>query len=420
MNLQYMDRSTLLQAATLLEAENRKLLSQVLQLKQQVRQLQGQEPEQLAMEVMQLEQQLAMRNRLLFGDKSEKRPRASKHEDTQTPEQKGHGPRPQPSLPVLETVHRLEQADQVCLSCGGQLTEWQGQSEESEQIESIQRCFVLVKHKRLKYRCECGGCVETALGPNKLIAGGRYAPSVAIGVAVDKYADHLPLERQARIMTRQGLTMDSQTLWDQIDALAHHLQPAYERLHQYVLTHPVLGADETPWKLLGHRGKVSSRCYAWALCAPDAVLYRIDGSRSAEAAGKILRDFSGTLLCDGYTAYESRRKQGASFRIAHCWAHVRRKFIEAEPTAPKECSHVLDLIGQLYALEHEVRDGPPEARLAARQTKSRHIVQAIHRWALQVQALPQSALGKAIGYMGSLWPGLQVFLWSGPKKVYAV
>jgi len=55
------------------------------------------------------------------------------------------------------------------------------------------------------------------------------------------------------------LTMDSQTLWDQLDALARHLQPAYERLHDYVLSQPVLGADETPWKLMGLRAKASTR-----------------------------------------------------------------------------------------------------------------------------------------------------------------
>jgi transposase len=136
-------------------------------------------------------------------------------------------------------------------------------------------------------------------------------------LAVDKYADHLPLERQARIVSRQGLTIESQTLWDQLDALAQHLQPAYERLHEYVLQHSVLGADETPWRLLGHNGKASKRWYAWALCSPDAVIYRIDESRSAEAARAILRDFAGTLVCDGYTAYHALQKQGARFRIAH-------------------------------------------------------------------------------------------------------
>lgn len=404
------DPEFLRRAVSVLDSENRKLIQEVLELKRRVRELEGKAPVQLDMDVAELEQQLHVRNRLLFGDKSEKRPRSDVAATASKAAQTGHGPREQPKLPVIETVHRLDDADRVCNACGGELEEWTGQSEDSEEIESIQRCFIRVKHRRLKYRCRCGGCVETALGPKKLIAGGRYAPSVAIHVAVDKYADHLPLERQARIITRQGLTIDSQTLWDQIDALARHLEPAHERLHDYVLGHDVLGADETPWKLLGHSGKRSQRWYAWALCAADAVIYRIDESRSAEAAARVLRDFRGTIVCDGYTAYEALKKRGAAFRIAHCWAHVRRKFIEAEHTAPEQCREVLDLIGQLYAIEREAADAPPDERLAAREAKSKSIVKEIHRWALTADALPQSALGKAVGYLGSLWPGLQVFL----------
>jgi transposase len=403
------DPDTLRQAVSVLDNENRKLIAQVLDLKRRVRELEGKEPLQLEMEVAELEQQLAIRNRMLFGDSSEQR--GSKRKTLSSDkEQTGHGPRPQPKLPQIETTHALDEADRVCTACGGELELWEGQSEDSEEIESIQRCFIRVLHKRLKYRCRCGGCIETALGPKKLIAGGRYAPSVAVAIAVDKYADHLPLERQARIMTRQGLAIESQTLWDQLEALALHLQPAYERLHEYVLQHAVLGADETPWRLLGHNGKASKRWYAWALCAPDAVIYRINESRSAEAGRAIIRDFAGTLVCDGYTAYHALQKQGASFRIAHCWALARRKFIEAEDSAPVPCKQVLDLIGELYAVERDVKGRPPDEVLAARRAHSKPLLKQIHQWALQTTTLPQSPLGKAIGYLSSLWPGLQVFV----------
>jgi transposase len=314
------DPEMLRQAIGVLDSENRKLIEQVLELKRKVRELEGKEPQQLALEVSELEHQLQVRNRLLFGERSEKR--GPKHRaNDEAREQSGHGPQPQPALPLLETRHVLDDADRVCPACGAKLQVWEGQTEDSEEIESIERCFIRMLHKRQKYRCACGGCIETALGPKKLIAGGRYAPSVAVHIAVDKYSDHLPLERQARIMTRQGLTIESQTLWDQIDALAKHLAPAYERLHDYVLGHSVLGADETPWRLMGHQGKASKRWYAWALCAPNAVIYRLNESRSAEAARAIVREFAGTLVCDGYTAYAALQKQGSSFRIAHCWAH---------------------------------------------------------------------------------------------------
>jgi transposase len=404
-----LDPQTLLKAAKLLDAENRKLIDMVLELRRELSEAKGKSPFQLALEVEDLQHQLQQRNRALFGDSSERRPRDPKDSAPSPKKQTGHGPTAQPALPNIVVMHELDAADAVCNVCGGHLVEWEGQTEDSEEIESIQRCFAVLQHKRKKYRCKCGGCVETAPGPRKLIPGGRYATSVAVAIAVDKYADHLPLERQAQIMNRQGLVIESQTLWDQIDALAMHLQPAYERLHSYLLSKDVLGADETTWSLLGHRGKASKRWYAWALCADDAVLYRLDESRSAEAARKIIGDFKGTLVSDGYTGYQALKKQGASFRIAHCWAHVRRKFIEAESSAKAQCAEVLDLIGKLYAVERSIT-GPPQERMAIRHEQSRPIIEQIHRWALSTPSLPQSPLGKAIGYLSSLWQGLVVFL----------
>ena len=409
MRLDDLDQTNLLKAAKLLDSENRKLIDMVLDLRRELSEAKGKSAFQLALEVEDLQYQLAQRNRMLFGDSSEKRPREPKTDAAASKKQTGHGPTEQPALPNIVVMHELDVADAICNSCGGQLVEWEGQTEDSEEIESVQRCFAILQHKRKKYRCKCGGCVETAPGPKKLIPGGRYATSVAVAIAVDKYADHLPLERQAQIMNRQGLVLESQTLWDQIDALAARLQPAYERLHEYLLTKDVLGADETTWKLLGHQGKSSKRWYTWALCADDAVFYRLDESRSAEAAGKIIRDFKGTLVSDGYTAYHALKKQGADFRIAHCWAHVRRKFVDAENSARMQCGQVLDLIGKLYEVEREIT-GPPEERLRIRNERSRPLIDQIHRWALSTPSLPQSPLGKAIGYMSSLWQGLQVFL----------
>src|SRR5690606_10599298 len=206
---------------------------------------------------------------------------------------------------------------QVCKACGGRLTEWSGQYEESEEIDVLERRFVLKKHKRQKYRCGCGQCIETAPGPVKLFDGARYSVNFAVHVAMGKYADHLPLERQVRMMQRDGLEIDSQTLWDQLNALGQLLKPAHERLHGYVLSQPVIGVDETHWRLMGEKGKkqggAGKRWQAWAVVAPEAVCYRLLDSRSAEAAGEVLRDYSGTILCDGYGAYASLKKKGGRF-----------------------------------------------------------------------------------------------------------
>jgi len=272
------------------------------------------------------------------------------------------------------------------------------QFEESYEVDVLERQFVLVRHKRRKYRCRCGGCIETALGPNKLIPGGRYSIDFAVSVAIAKYAEHAPLERQIRVMKRQGLVIDSQTLWDQLNALAKWLTPVHDRLHAYVLSQPVIGADETFWRLM-EIGQ-NKRWQTSAVCAPDAVSYRILDSRSSAAASRVLGDYEGTILCDGYSAYDSLQKRSGRFQLAHCWAHVRRKFFEAAPLAPEPCKQVLDLIGELYNAERPCKSDEDRARVRAE--RSCDILTRIQAWALEQRALPQSPLGKAIRYMGDL------------------
>jgi transposase len=97
------------------------------------------------------------------------------------------------------------------------------------------------------------------------------------------------------------------------------------------------------------------------------------------------------------------RKRGGRFQLAHCWAHVRRKFIEAEVEAPNECDEAVALIAELYAVEKRANTGPPEERARLRQTESRPIVKRIERRALGVRALPGSGLRRAIEYMGGMW-----------------
>src|SRR5207249_4200104 len=200
-----------------------------------------------------------------------------------------------------------------------------------------------------KYRCRCGECITTAPGPAKLVPGGRYSVDFAVAVAVAKYLDHLPLARQVRQMARVGLVVDTQTLWDQLLALGHHLTPTYDALVAEVLTAPVLGADETTWQLM-EPGR-SKTWWVWALCRPDAVVYRLLGTRSAAGAATVLGDYRGIVLCDGYAAYRALAKRGTEERagptitLAHCWAHVRRQYVEAEPSYP-QTAEILARIGE--------------------------------------------------------------------------
>jgi transposase len=236
-----------------------------------------------------LKELLAQRERALFGPSSEQRPRQDSPPPPPPSPRRGHGPTAQPRLPIVETIHELDDADRTCPQCGGTLKEMTGQTEDSEEITVVERQYVLVKHQRKKYRCACNGCVDTAPAPPRLAArpdrrGHRYAPAFAVEVAIDKYLDHLPLERQARRMGREGLAIDSQTLWDQIDALATVLQPTYEALQRYVLAAPVIGADETWWRFLQGRG--APRWWAWSVTRADAVAYTILGRAQNARTGR--------------------------------------------------------------------------------------------------------------------------------------
>jgi transposase len=400
------DPAFLRKAATLLESENRKLLRENIELRARLQEISG-SPQQLGMREAELERQLALRNKKLFGRSSEKRKGSGGESAESTEPQTGHGPREQLQLEQVERSHDVDVHDRVCTQCGGQLQEWVGQFEESEEIDVIERRYVRLKHKRKKYRCSCGGCIETAPVPARLISGGRYSTAFAVHIGLAKYADHLPLERQVKMMRRLGLQIDSQTLWDQINALAKVLEPAYARLRAYLMLKSVLAADETHWRVMDSD---KLRWQVWTLCAEDAVYYQIEDSRSAAAARSVLGDYAGKLVCDGYSVYKAIRKQDGRFDLVHCWAHVRRKFVEVDELHQGSCTEVLDMIGELYAVEREARDGPPDERARLRRERSAAIVQRIHDWALQQRALPESPLAKAIAYLGAMWDGLQRFL----------
>src|SRR6188472_4484930 len=226
------DVPSLRQAAKLLQAENREMARMIARLQKELRNLKG-SPEQLTLQMAGLEQQLAALRNKAFGDSSEKRSKGDKKPLEDEKKQTGHGRREQPALPIIPQIHLADEADKICTACGGGLVEWEGQFEESEEIDILERQFVLKKHQRQKYRCKCGQCIDTAPGPVKLFDGARYSPNLGVHVAMAKYADHMPLERQVRGMHRDGLEIDSQTLWDQTNAIATLLAPAQERLHAY-------------------------------------------------------------------------------------------------------------------------------------------------------------------------------------------
>jgi transposase len=228
----------------------------------------------------------------------------------------------------------------------------------------------------------------------------------------------MPLERQVRSMAREGLQVDSQTLWDQLDALARHHQRTDEALGQRVLTEPLVHADETWWPLLERRP--SKRWWVWSVASERGVVYRIQPSRSTEAASTLLGGYQGVVMADGYGAYTALARAAPGMTLAHCWSHARRKFVDVQEFYRGPCDEILSLIGELFAIERglpALRRLPDDARAEAgrvigdvRATQSRRIVGQIRAWAYAQRCTPESGLRKAIDYMLGQWVGLTQFL----------
>jgi len=427
------DMETLRQVALLLEAEVQRLIRRIQVLTKELAEAKGENTDRLQLELALVQEQLDRRMNDLYGKSSEKRSSNSSPENKDSPvskpdkeKQRGHGPREQMNLPVVEKEHELDEPDKICPKCGGDLDKLAGQYEESEEIDIVHREYRIIRHKRQKYVCRCGACVETALGQRKLMEGGRYSVNFAVDVAVSKYADHMPLTRQVTQMERFGLYVEAQTLWDQLWAMHRRLMPTYEALHKYVLFQPVIGADETTWPVTTKKGD-SRDWWAWSVTCPDSVFYRIMANRNVKCAEAVLTGYGGVVMADGYSAYSallkgiSQLKLGEDppikFELANCWAHVRRKFIDCEEAYP-QAKEAIDIIGELYEVEKRAKDitvGQDEsARLYTlarmRNEESKKIVDKFYEWVARQAALPKSGLGIALEYAVNLKTGLMKFL----------
>jgi len=315
------------------------------------------------------------------------------------------GPTEQPRLEQIEELCTLDAADETCPSCGGHLEPMDDQFETSEMIDVVEVSYRVVKVKQQKYVCRCGGCVETAPGPERAIAGGRYSLAFAIKVAIDKYLDHLPLARQARILDRHGLELSSQVLWDQLEALARNLRRTYEALLTKLMSEPVIGLDQTSWKRL--ESKKSKPWQIWCVTAPGLVYHRIYDDKGASTFKALVGEYEGVIVCDALKTHEAGAREGPGIRLAACWAHVFRKFEEAEPDHP-EATLAMQWIRKLYELDAQTDD--VQARAEIRRTQSAAVLAEMKTWLWSQATLKTLSIGKAAGYTIANWERLTRFV----------
>lgn len=407
------DIERLRQVAVLQEAENAFLHQRLAALSAKLEKIQEEKQGQLQQELEAVKAHLAKLQKIQFGASSEKRQVDEAKEKKKPQPRRRFGPRPQPNLEKQDVLFLLDEADQICPECGDPLEEMTGCTEDSELVDVVERKFVLKQVRRQKYTCRCCGHIDTALGPQKLRGARRYSPEFAIEVAINKYLDHLPLARQVRRMERQGLIVDTQTLWDQLDALAEHVETTYLGIKHWILGGDVVGMDETTWPLM-QTGK-TKKWQMWTMHGRGAVFFAIRDSRSGATAAKLLKEYSGWLVTDGYNGYQkAAREAEGEIRLSGCWAHARRKFMEAESNHPELAGEILDLIGDLYEIEARARalDEGWELlkwRHKLRQEESKPKLKEISAWMESQRVLPKSSMGKAISYLRGMWPRLTLF-----------
>ncbi len=238
----------------------------------------------------------------------------------------------------------------------------------------------------------------------------------------------MPLYRQAQIYARQGIALDRSTLADWVGRAAWHLRPVHERLLEHIRSSTKIFADETRAPVLDPgRGRTKTGqlwAYArddrpWGGADPPIAVYVYAQNRKSEQPLTHLAGFTGVVQVDGYAGYRALTQKN-SVSLAFCWSHVRRRFYELAAAGPAPiASEALARIGALYAIESDIRGQNPDDRRAARQEKSRPILDALEPWLREKLALisQKTKLAEAIRYALSRWDGLTRFIDDGRTEI---
>jgi transposase len=400
------DIEELRRIAHALEAQNRILLDVIARKSKEIDQLRGSKGDiQLTLKMLEALQAKAKAAAEALANAEA----AKRDKDKPKPERKPRastGPTEQPLLPIIEREFVLDDADRTCPSCGGGLAPMKGQFEESEMIDVIEVTYQLVKVKQQKYVCRCGSCVETAIGPQRALVGSRYSLVFAIKVILDKWLDHIPLERQCRILERHNLIVTSQTLWDLAYAVSQRLSLVDAALGKHVLAQPVIGLDQTSWPRL--ETDATKPWQMWALTAPGVVVHRIRDDKSAATFGALVGDYRGVIVADALGTHEAGARASPGIVLAGCWAHVFRRFEEAAPDHP-DAERALAWIGALYELDRAAGDDAA-VRAELRRTKAPAILDEMKAWLWTHAEITSLSIGKAAAYTLGIWERLTRFV----------
>ena len=280
--------------------------------------------------------------------------------------------------------------------------------------------YVVICYEQPVYKLLEEKKIVNAITPMSVLDKSVADVSFLVGLLVDKFQYHLPLYRQHQRLSAAGITLSRATLTNLVRRSIALLEPIVDAQMKNILRSRVLAMDETPIKA-GKSKKKKGRMhqgYYWPLYGDqDEIVFTYADSRARGVIEQLLdKQFSGTLLSDGYKAYASYAAKTEGVVHAQCWAHTRRQFFEARDSEPTAVDEILQRIGMLYKHEESIREQSleGESKREYRLLHSKPIVNGIFEWLVeQKQAmalLPSDPFTKALNYLDDRAIALRVFL----------
>ena len=324
-------------------------------------------------------------------------------------------------LPRIEVIHELPAHELTCV-CG--CRKHAIGEEISEQLEIVPMQIRVIRHVRKVYGCRvCEAAPVTADKPAQLIEKSMASPSVLAMLLTTKYVDGLPLHRFEKVLSRHGIDISRQTLARWVIQCGEHFQPLLNLMRDGLLASRVVHCDETRVQVLKEPSReTSSQSWMWVQTGgppgKPVTLFDYSTSRAQEVPTRLLEGYRGYVMTDDYAGYNALGVQPGVERLG-CWAHARRKFVEAKKVQPKgktgRADIALNLINKLYAIERDLKASDDGERKVGRHEHSLPVLAQLKSWIgkTQPQVTAQNALGKAINYLASNWSKLERYVEEG-------
>jgi transposase len=327
------------------------------------------------------------------------------------------------NLPVTTQVHELNAAARACPCCGIEREEIG--TDESWQVEYLPGHFERIHHMRKKYAC--AGCesdgnnpqMKTAAKPEMAIDKGMAGPGLLAYIATSKFSDYVPLYRLEDIFKRQGFEISraTQSVW--CGDLADLAEPLWDLMAERVRASHVVATDDTIMPMLS-KGKTAN-ARMWVYVGDDGNPYNVFDftlNRGRDGPRYFLKDYRQVLLADAYGGYNGV-VAGNEITRAGCWAHMKRKVIDAEKAAPEIAREAVEWVRALYAVERQSKDASVEERRKLRQQQSVPLLAQLRERLLtwKEQLLPKHPMAEAVNYALSQWAELNVFCSDGAVSI---